>query len=125
MIVEDDAVILAMAKTMLQSLGYNVKGAGSAQEALEMSVSTTEEIALLITDVVMPNMNGKELATLMQKQRPSLKCLFMSGYTADVITNRGVLDEGIRFVQKPFTLTGLATKVRGILDDSAADSPSD
>jgi FixJ family two-component response regulator len=73
-------------------------------------------IQLLITDVVMPQMNGRQLAERLGVARPGLKCLYMSGYTADVIAHRGVLNEGVRFIGKPFSLAVLAEKVREVLD---------
>jgi YesN/AraC family two-component response regulator len=74
------------------------------------------DIHLLITDVVMPEMNGRELAEQLRAIRPNLKCLYMSGYTADAIAHRGILDEGLNFIQKPFGSDELATKVRQVLD---------
>ena len=74
------------------------------------------EIKLLITDVIMPEMNGRDLAERMQWLYPSMKILFMSGYTADVVVNRGVLDKGVNFIQKPFSMRNLAVKVREALD---------
>lgn len=71
---------------------------------------------MLITDVVMPEMNGRDLAILLKATQPGLKCLFSSGYTADVIAHSGVLDEGVHFLQKPFSLKTLATKVREALE---------
>jgi YesN/AraC family two-component response regulator len=74
------------------------------------------EINLLITDVIMPEMNGKDLTQKLQSLYPQLKSLFMSGYTADAIAQHGVLDESVNFIQKPFSLPDLATKVRNVLD---------
>jgi YesN/AraC family two-component response regulator len=75
------------------------------------------EIRLLITDVIMPEMNGKTLASKLRSHLPDLRCLFMSGYTANAIAHHGVLDEGVHFIQKPFSLPVLATKVREVLDN--------
>jgi two-component system, cell cycle sensor histidine kinase and response regulator CckA len=75
----------------------------------------TGEIHLIITDVVMPGMNGKELKERLQALRPGLRCLYISGYTADVIAQHGVIEEGLHFLQKPFTLQGLAEKIREVL----------
>ena len=72
---------------------------------------------LLITDVVMPEMNGRDLAERLQSRYPGMKCLFMSGYTADVIAHQGVLDEGVNFIQKPFSMKDLAAKVREALGE--------
>ena len=74
------------------------------------------EIHLLITDVVMPEMNGRELAELLSAIRPNLRCLYMSGYSADLIAHRGILDEGLNFIQKPFGSDDLAVRVRQMLD---------
>jgi FixJ family two-component response regulator len=73
------------------------------------------KLQLLITDVIMPGMNGKELANYLTSKQPSLKCLFLSGYTADIIGPHGILEEGIHFVQKPFTMDTLAIKIREAL----------
>lgn len=116
LLVEDEAAILAMATAMLESLGYSVLGAGSPVEALELASRQAGDIHLLMTDVIMPEMNGRELAARLSLSRPGLKILFMSGYTDDVLTIDGVLDEKMFFLQKPFTLSVLAAKVREALD---------
>lgn len=85
-------------------------------EALREAEKHAEEIRLLITDIVMPGMNGRELAERVKRFLPDLKCLFMSGYPADIIANRGVLKEGVEFLQKPATLKALAAKVREVLN---------
>jgi len=121
LIVEDDEMILDLADSILDELGYRVLTAGTPAEAIALVQKNPETLHLLITDVVMPQMNGKDLAARLLKARPGLKCLFMSGYTADVIAHHGVLEEGVRFIQKPFALTALALKVREVLD---APSPS-
>jgi YesN/AraC family two-component response regulator len=81
-----------------------------------MAAEHTSRIALLITDVVMPEMNGKELAKRIQDFCPQLKCLYMSGYTAEIIAHRGVLEKDLNFIQKPFSTQDLAAKVRAVLD---------
>ncbi len=95
--------------------GYTVLAAGTPGEAVRLASEHTGEIDLLMTDVVMPEMNGRELAMNLQSLYPDLKCLFMSGYTADVIAHRGVLVDGAHFIQKPFSIDGLAAKVREAL----------
>lgn len=116
LLVEDDAPILKLGRMMLDSLGYTVLPAGTAEEALERARERAEEIRLLITDVIMPEMNGRELATTLEETTcPGLKTLFMSGYTANVIAHHGVLDEDIDFISKPFSKRSLATKVHAIL----------
>ncbi len=104
---------------MLRQQGYHVLEAASGQEASSIATKYPDEIHLLITDVVMPKMSGKELADRISESRPGMKILYISGYTADAIVHRGLLDSGIAFLQKPFTATSLVRKVREVLD--AAD----
>jgi two-component system, cell cycle sensor histidine kinase and response regulator CckA len=114
--VEDEPAILGIAGEILKRLGYTVLAADSPDEALRLARDHAGVITLLLTDVVMPEMNGRDLAKKLQSLYPHLKRLFMSGYTADIIAQNGVLDEGVHFIQKPFTLAGLAAKVREALD---------
>lgn len=116
LMVEDDKSILKLGERMLKGLGYNVFCAASPGEAIEIVEENIKKINLLITDVVMPEMNGRELAELLQKKYSDLKALYMSGYTADVIAHRGVLDEGVFFIQKPLSKIELAVKIREALD---------
>ncbi len=115
LIVEDEASILKLAKRILQKLGYRVLTAKSPGQALMLSKDRTVKIDLFIIDVVMPEMNGKELSVQLQKNCPGTKTLFMSGYLDDVIADHGILDKGINFIQKPFSTKDLAAKVYGIL----------
>nr|NJM03889.1 response regulator [Desulfobacula sp.] len=115
LIVEDDPMMLEMTAMMLQSLGYSVLSAATPGEAVDLVRGNPTKIHLFITDVVMPEMNGRELAERILEIRPTIKHLFMSGYTANVIAHQGVLDEGINFIQKPFILKDLAVKIREIL----------
>lgn len=117
LVVEDEISILKLTDRILSRCNYKVLSAQSPSEALRLARAHSGEISLLITDVVMPEMNGREFADQMKKQYPGIKCLFMSGYTADVIAHRGVLDEGIQFIQKPFSTKGLAAKVREVFDE--------
>ena len=112
LLVEDEPVVLKLGIRMLKDLGYRVLASGTPGEALVQAEDHASEIHLVITDVVMPEMNGRDLAERLQSLYPGLKILFMSGYTANVITQRGVLDSGINFIQKPFSLKDLAVKVR-------------
>lgn len=112
LVVEDEPANLTMAKIMLKELGYRVLAAGTPGEAIDLAEKHSSEIHLLITDVVMPEMNGWDLAERLQSLYPSMKILFMSGYTANVIVHRGVLDKGVNFIQKPFSMKDLAVKVR-------------
>jgi len=116
LLVEDEAAILKLASRMLESKGYSVLAASTPAEAIGLASRHPDELHLLITDVVMPEMNGRELAERLQQRHPRLRRLFMSGYTADVIARHGVLDAGVHFVQKPFSVTDLAIKVREALD---------
>ncbi len=115
LLVEDEPTILAMTKTMLQRLGYNVLAAAGPFEAIQMAEDFSEGIDLLITDVIMPEMNGRDLVKRILTGKSGLKHLFMSGYTADIISKQGVLDEKVCFIQKPFSKTDLAAKVRQAL----------
>lgn len=117
LIVEDEAIILELGKAMLQKLGYVALTAAKPSEALRQVEIHPGEIHLLITDVVMPEMNGRELAERVRGIKPGLKCLFMSGYTANVIAHHGVLEEGVHFVQKPFSYNELGQKVRMALEN--------
>ncbi len=117
LLVEDDPLLLEMSATMLESLGYRVLSAGTPTKAIRMAQDTRREIYLLLTDVVMPQMTGREMANQLKTLRPEIKHLFMSGYTADVIAHQGVLDEKVHFIQKPFSLRDLAVKIREVLDE--------
>ena len=115
LIVEDEPIILEMGQQMLENLGYRVLAAGSPNDALQLAEANADTIDLLLTDVVMPEMNGRDLAGRLHMLYPDLSILFMSGYTANVIAHRGVLDEGVVFIQKPFTKKDLDGKVREAL----------
>jgi len=116
LVVEDEPAILELSKRMLEKQGYRVLSAETPGEAIRLAEEHAGEIHLLMTDVVMPEMNGRDLARKLLSLFPNMKRLFMSGYTANVIAHHGVLDEGVHFIQKPFSLKGLATKVREALD---------
>ena len=116
LLVEDEEAIRRVSKAMLEALGYQVLAASAPSEALRLAQLQTGPIHLLMTDVVMPGMNGRDLATQLKQLRPDLKTLFVSGYTANVIAHRGVLEEGVHFLHKPFTLKELARKVREALE---------
>ncbi len=116
LLVEDDPTILRMTTSILERLGYRALPASTPEEALRVAQSHTGSIQLLMTDVVMPGMNGRDLAERLLLLHPDAKLLFMSGYTSDVIANQGVLDESTYFLPKPFALKDLALKLRSILD---------
>ena len=115
LLVEDEPMILEMTVVMLQRLGYTILPAATPGEALQLAGRHADRIDLLMTDVVMPEMNGRDLAKSLLSLYPDLKCLFMSGYTANVIAHHGVLDEGVNFLQKPFSQKDLAAKIRATL----------
>jgi len=112
LLVDDEPTFLNMTKRMLEKLGYTVLTARDPKEALLLTNSFNSQIHLLVTDVIMPEMNGNELAQQLAEIRPELKCLFMSGYADNIIANQGVLKGGTSFIQKPFTLKEIAIKVR-------------
>ncbi|MBN2426873.1 MAG: response regulator [Deltaproteobacteria bacterium] len=122
LLVEDDAAILKLSERMLKKLGYRVIAANSPLAAIAMAQNYQEPIDLLITDVIMPELNGRDLATRLQGIISGLKVLFMSGYTSDVIFNRGVMDKDVFLLQKPFSKNELASKIREVLTKS---QPSD
>jgi len=116
LLVEDEPAILAMMQRMLESLGYRVLAAATPGRALELAAGHSEQIALLVTDVVLPEMNGRDLAAELSSLRQGLRTLFMSGYTGNVLASHGVMDEGVQILSKPFSKEDLAHKVRGLLD---------
>ncbi|MGK2907873.1 MAG: PAS domain S-box protein [Desulfuromonadales bacterium] len=115
LVVEDETSILTLIEEMLNDFGYKVLAANSPAEALDIANTHPGEIHLLITDVVMPGMNGRVLAGRLQSMHPQLKCLYMSGYTANVIAHHGVLDKGIHFIQKPFSRIDFSVHIRTAL----------
>jgi two-component system, cell cycle sensor histidine kinase and response regulator CckA len=116
LLVEDEPAMLNLGKAMLERLGLAVLTAGGPADAVRLAEAHPGRIDLLITDVVMPGMNGRDLASRIGAVMPGLACVFMSGYTADIIAHRGVLDADVRFLQKPFSTRDLATKVREALE---------
>ena len=118
LIIEDDTSLLKMGVLMLKQLDYNVLSADTPSEAIRLVKEYRSDIHMFITDVVMPEMNGRDLADRIMAVRPGIKYLFMSGYTADVIAHQGVLDAEVNFIQKPFSLRELAASIRKILDTS-------
>ncbi|MCA1793693.1 MAG: response regulator, partial [Desulfobacteraceae bacterium] len=116
LIVEDESTILEMLEVMLKSLNYTILTAASPSRAMDMARSHAGQIHLIITDVVMPEMNGRDLAEKLSALYPDINILFMSGYTANVIAHQGVLDDGVAFIQKPFSMADLGEKVREVLD---------
>ena len=115
LLVEDEPAILAMTKVMLERLGYTVLPANTPSEAIRLAELNKSNIDILLTDVVMPEMTGRDLVRLMRPLYPNLRTLFMSGYTANVIAHHGVLDQGVQFIEKPFSKKDLAAKIKEVL----------
>ncbi len=118
LVVEDEPQLLKMTSAMLKSHGYTVFTAENPGEAIIKARQHAGTIDLLMTDVIMPDMNGLDLSKKLKSANPHLKCLFMSGYTDDIISPHGMMDEKVHFIQKPFTKTDLITKVKKALNDS-------
>ena len=116
LLVEDEPAILNIATKMLEQQGYTILAAKTPGEAIHLAREHAGQIDLLMTDVVMPEMNGRDLAKNLLSLYPNIKRLFMSGYTANVIAHHGVLDKGVHFIQKPFHKNVLTEKVRELLD---------
>lgn len=116
LVVEDEPAILAVLSRMLREAGYTVLAAQSPSEAIQMAAEHWGPIHLLLTDVVLPEMNGRELSKRLTVTRPELKCLFMSGYTADVIGHDGAVEQTVSCISKPFSFDELMTKIRSVLD---------
>jgi len=116
LLVEDESAVLRLSKIVLERFGYKVLTAGTPSEAIQVFTTHEGLVHLLVTDVVMPEMNGRELAARLRESHPELKALFVSGYSASALAPRGVLDEGVHFLQKPFSLEDLAASVRQALD---------
>lgn len=116
LVVEDDEKVRKIAERIVRTHGYNTYSIANGEEAIQLVVSGKVDIDLLLTDVIMPKINGRELYGFLSGVVPNLKVLYMSGYAHDVIAHHGVLDEGIDFIQKPLDVTMLLSKVRAILD---------
>ncbi|MCF8090355.1 MAG: response regulator, partial [Desulfotignum sp.] len=116
LLVEDEPSILRMTRMMLERKGYTVLYAASPSEAVKKAKNHSGAIDLLMTDVVMPEMNGRDLSEKITDHYPGIRLLFMSGYTANVIAHHGILEKGVAFMQKPFSMAELAEKLRDVLD---------
>jgi PAS domain S-box-containing protein len=116
LLVEDEPMILLLGKRMLEQIGYTVLSSMTPGEAIRIAKEKGGDINLVITDVIMPEMSGRDLAEQLSSIIPEIKCLFISGYTSDIIGERGVLTEGVHFLQKPFTYTELASAVKSVLE---------
>jgi two-component system, cell cycle sensor histidine kinase and response regulator CckA len=123
LVVEDDPAVRTLAVLILSQRGYHVQESGNAFEALEM-IRKSAPFHLVLTDVIMPHMSGKSLCDQIMSQRPLTKVLLMSGYTDDALAHHGVLDEGLSFLEKPFSPSQLTRKVREVLDAVAETNGS-
>ena len=121
LLVEDEVAHQMMTRTMLERQGYTVLASSSPSEAIRLTRESRGTIDLVLTDVIMPEMNGRDLVLALTALRPGLHSLFMSGYTADVIAHHGVLDEGVSFIQKPFTMKELTAKIREALEKTRSE----
>lgn len=119
---EDDPAVRELATHLLTDVGYHVLVAEGPRRALQLAELSAGSIQLLLTDVIMPEMNGRTLSDVLKAKRPELRSLYMSGYTSDVIAHHGVLDQGVEFLEKPFSRRSLLKRVREVLDKPAAAS---
>jgi two-component system cell cycle sensor histidine kinase/response regulator CckA len=124
LLVEDDADLRDLSRRVLTMNGYRVLAAAHGRDALRVAEEHSESIDLMVTDVIMPGMSGREVAEKLQGARPKMKVLYVSGYTDNIIAERGMLTPGTAFLQKPFSPTHLAAKVREVLNASQPATPS-
>ena len=115
LIVEDDPVLLSMTTDMLEQMGYTVITALDPEQAIRLCIDAGIKIDMIITDIIMPNMNGKQMVEQIIQVRPDIRVLYISGYTSDIIAQKGVLDKGMHFLMKPFNMRTLSEKVKEIL----------
>jgi two-component system, cell cycle sensor histidine kinase and response regulator CckA len=120
LLVEDEPHVRLVARSILTHAGYRVLEASGGSDALHIGERHADHIDLLLTDIVMPQVNARELAQQIRSLRPGIKVLFMSGYTASVIESEAILDSGAAFIEKPFTPSTLTVKVREVLDTGHA-----
>lgn len=123
LVVEDEKAILELTRKILESLGYRVLTASTPSEAMDLVTKFGDAIQGLITDVILPEMNGKALADKIKAKYPAIPCLYMSGYPSDTIAHHGVLEENVNFLEKPFTKAILAVKVRELINGSTLTIP--
>lgn len=116
LVVDDDKPVLQVTSKVLRRSGFEVLEAGSGEEALALAAEHDGRIDLLLTDVVMPGMGGRELSEIMRERHPDVPVLFMSAYTEDEVILRGIRVADVHFIEKPFSVDGLRAKVREVLD---------
>jgi len=125
LLVEDDPQLRELSSSVLKHYGYNVLVAATPEEGIAISQANHHDLRLLVTDVVMPRINGRQLAERIQKVCPRIRVLYISGYTDNAIVHYGVLDPGLWFLPKPFTLSALVAKVREVLDSPSSSARND
>jgi CheY-like chemotaxis protein len=125
LVVDDDDGIRSMTRHMLKALGYTILQASSGVEALRVAGQHTSPIHLLISDVVMAGMTGRQIALELTRQRGAIKVLFLSAYSADAVLYDGIVKDKVNFLQKPFSPLVLALKIREVLDSPGADLSAD
>lgn len=116
LLVEDEESVRSLAREILESCGYSVTDACDGTEAVDQLVANNGRFDLVITDIVMPGMSGRELVKYLEENFADIKILCTSGYTDDAVIHNGLIDDGLNFLQKPFTFTALSKKVRVVLD---------
>jgi CheY-like chemotaxis protein len=116
LVLEDQPEVRALIEKTLRRYGYSVVVAGNGRDALTVARAHDQHIHLMLTDVVLPGTGGREVARQLSADRPSIRVLYMSGYTEDAIHHHGVLESGLAFIQKPFTAGALVRKIREVLD---------
>jgi len=116
LVVDDDPQIVQIVKDCMLPLGYKMLSACDPEKAIEVSKNSKEKIDLLLTDVIMPKMNGRKLAEVLCSERPDMKVVYMSGYTDNVITHHGFLEKGIHYINKPLIPNQLISKLQDVLD---------
>ena len=125
LVVEDEKLVLDLVTLTLETSGYTVLSSQDPEKAIELVAQHPSPIDLLLTDVVMPGMNGRTLYENVIQLQPDIKVMYMSGYTANAIAHRGILDEDIHFIQKPFSVHDIGVKVREVLDEQTTDREED
>lgn len=123
LVVEDQEQVLELARSILEMYGYNVLATRSAPQAVKIAQERSGTIDLLLSDVVMPQMNGRQLSSAVKATSPGIRTLFMTGYPSHFADPQGLLEDGIELIEKPFTVKALVTRVRKVLDSDRRDSP--
>lgn len=119
LIVEDEFSVRKMIVAGLAKRGHQIFTSENAEKALEFSRNHSNLIDLMLTDVIMPGMSGKELYNMLIKERPDMKVFFMSGYAENILTSHGIVQKGINFIAKPFTIKEMANKIENILSETS------